>query len=93
MHGFGAMIAFETAPDRDPLRFLHALNLIRVALSLGGVESTICSPATTSHSKVSPDVRRRLGITDGLLRLSVGIEHPVDLIEDIGRALDCAKVV
>jgi cystathionine beta-lyase/cystathionine gamma-synthase len=88
MSGFGAMLSFELAGSVDPDRFLHALKLIRPALSLGGVESTICAPAATSHAKVSAEVRRRLGISDGLLRLSVGIEHAEDLIEDIGQAME-----
>jgi len=91
MHGFGGMLSFELAPGQDPDRFLHALELIRPALSLGGVESTICAPATTSHSKVSAEVRKRLGISDGLLRLSVGIEHVDDLEADIERALAASK--
>ena len=61
--------------------------LIKPALSLGGIETTICDPATTSHSKVSADVRERVGITDNLLRLSVGIENAQDLINDIRQAL------
>ncbi len=88
MSGFGAMLSFELADRVDPDRFLHALELIRPALSLGGVESTICAPATTSHVKVSAEVRKRLGISDGLLRLSVGIEHVDDLAADLARALE-----
>ena len=91
MSGFGAMLSFELAPTADPDRFLHALALIRPALSLGGVESTICAPATTSHSKVSAEVRRRLGIADGLLRLSVGIEHPDDIVADLVQAMEKAR--
>jgi cystathionine beta-lyase len=87
MSGFGAMLSFELVADLDPDRFLHSLTLIRPALSLGGVESTICAPATTSHSKVTADVRRRLGIADGLLRLSVGIEHAEDLVADLAQAM------
>jgi cystathionine beta-lyase len=81
------MLSFELVADLDPDRFLHSLTLIRPALSLGGVESTICAPATTSHSKVTADVRRRLGIADGLLRLSVGIEHAEDLVADLAQAM------
>jgi len=91
MSGFGGMLSFEPADSVDPDRFLHALELIRPALSLGGVESTICAPATTSHSKVSAEVRRRLGISDGLLRLSVGIEHADDLIADLTQALEAGR--
>jgi cystathionine beta-lyase/cystathionine gamma-synthase len=88
MSGFGAMLSFELEGTVDTDRFLHALKLIKPALSLGGVESTICAPATTSHAKVSAEVRRRLGISDGLLRLSVGIEHSDDLIVDLEQAME-----
>lgn len=91
MAGFGAMLSFELAAPADPDRFLRALSLIRAALSLGGVESTICAPAATSHAKVTAEVRRRLGITDGLLRLSVGIEHPDDLVADLAQAMEKAR--
>ncbi|MCX7028581.1 MAG: PLP-dependent aspartate aminotransferase family protein [Spirochaetes bacterium] len=88
MSGFGAMLSFELADPVATDRFLHALKLIRPALSLGGVESTICAPATTSHAKVSAEVRKRLGISDGLLRLSVGIEHADDLVADLEQAME-----
>lgn len=90
MSGFGGMLSFELAGSVDPDRFLHELRLIRPALSLGGVESTICAPATTSHSKVTAEVRRRLGISDGLLRLSVGIEHADDLVADLAGSIERA---
>lgn len=86
MRGFGGMLAFELkspAPDR----FLNSLQVITPALSLGGVETIICSPATTSHQKITAAERAELGITDNTLRLSVGIEDPEDLIADIDRAL------
>jgi cystathionine beta-lyase len=88
MSGFGAMLSFELAGAVDADRFLHALKLIRPALSLGGVESTICAPATTSHAKVTAEVRKRLSISDGLLRLSVGIEHADDLVADLEQAME-----
>jgi cystathionine beta-lyase/cystathionine gamma-synthase len=88
MSGFGAMLSFELGGAVDTDRFLHALNLIKPALSLGGVESTICAPATTSHAKVTAEVRKRLGISDGLLRLSVGIEHADDLVADLEQAME-----
>ena len=88
MSGFGGMLSFELGGAVDADRFLHALKLIKPALSLGGVESTICAPATTSHAKVSAEVRKRLGISDGLLRFSVGIEHADDLVADLEQAMD-----
>jgi cystathionine beta-lyase len=86
MNGFGAMLSFELK-DMTATAFTRRLRLIKAALSLGGIETTICDPATTSHQKVSAEVRQRLGISDNLLRLSVGIENKEDLIEDIARAL------
>ncbi|MCP4626638.1 MAG: PLP-dependent transferase [bacterium] len=71
----------------SPHDFLKKLKLIRPALSLGGVETIICAPVTTSHAKLTAEQRAKLGITDNLLRLSVGIEDADDLIADIEQAL------
>ncbi len=88
MSGFGAMLSFELDEKRvDPARFIRSLRIIKPAVSLGGVESTICAPAVTSHAKMSADERRRIGISDSLLRLSTGIEDADDLIEDIEQAM------
>ena len=88
MTGFGAMMAFELKPGSLTAESVQRhLRLIRSAVSLGGVETTICSPVRTSHAKLPPSERERLGITDALLRLSVGIEHPDDLIADLAQAL------
>ncbi|HAK89988.1 MAG: cystathionine beta-lyase [Nitrospirae bacterium GWB2_47_37] len=87
MSGYGAMLSFELK-DLRAIDFMKRLGLIKATLSLGGVETTICDPATTSHQKVSGEVRKRLGISDNLLRLSVGIESPEDLIADIQQALE-----
>ena len=88
MRGFGGMLAFELDDQQvNPGQFLKNLNLITPAVSLGGVETIICSPTATSHAKISPAERAELGITDGLLRLSVGIEDPDDLMADIEQAL------
>jgi cystathionine beta-lyase len=86
MKGFGAMLSFEL-DGIDPDRFVGALALISPAISLGGVETTICSPARTSHSVMSRQERLRAGVTDGLLRLSVGVENVADLIADLDQAL------
>ena len=86
MRGFGGMLAFELG-GQSPEQFLKNLKVITPALSLGGVETIICSPATTSHQKISAAERAELGITDNTLRLSVGIEDPDDIIADIDRAL------
>lgn len=83
--GFGGMLSFEV--KQDPHKFMNRLQLIRRAVSLGGVESTITSPAKTSHSKMSAKERVAIGVTDALIRLSVGIEEANDLIQDIKQAL------
>jgi len=88
MRAFGGMLAFELDNQIvEPGKFLRKLNLIKPALSLGGVETIICAPVTTSHQKMSDEERSKLGITDSLLRLSVGIEDLEDLIEDVEQAL------
>jgi cystathionine beta-lyase/cystathionine gamma-synthase len=88
MKGFGGMLAFElNSRAPHPEQFLRNLKLITPALSLGGVETIICSPAKTSHEKITAAERAELGITDKLLRLSVGIEDSADLIADVEGAL------
>jgi cystathionine beta-lyase len=86
MKNFGAMLSFELNGP-DPTQFQKKLRLIRPAVSLGGVETTICAPAVTSHAKISAEERERIGITDALLRLSVGVEHINDLTGDFEQAL------
>jgi cystathionine beta-lyase len=87
MHGFGGMLSFELVDDIDPIGYIRRLELVNCAISLGGVETTICQPVATSHQKVSEEERQRLGITDGLLRLSVGIEDAEDISDDLLQAL------
>lgn len=87
MKGFGAMLSFELKPEINTDIFLDHLKLIYPALSLGGVESLICSSAKTSHATMSPQERAAAGVSDGLLRLSVGIEAVEDIIVDIEQAL------
>lgn len=89
MKGFGGMLSFELA-GKDSHRFVKALELIRPAVSLGGVESTICSPALTSHAKMSRDERESVGVRDSLLRLSVGIEAADDIMADMEQAMTVA---
>lgn len=88
MEGFGAMLSFELRDDIDPVAYIRRLEMVICAISLGGVETTICQPVATSHQKVSTRERQRLGITDGLLRLSVGIEDAGDIAADLLQALD-----
>jgi cystathionine beta-lyase len=88
MKNFGGMLSFELDTDKiDPHQFLKNLKMITPALSLGGVETIICAPVTTSHQKMTDAQRTELGITESLLRLSVGIEDPGDIIADIDQAL------
>jgi len=88
MQAFGGMLSFRLAGGQDPQRFLDRLGLIRPAVSLGGVESTICQPSRTSHAKLTAAERRRLGIDDRLFRLSAGIEGIDDLWHDLRTGLD-----
>jgi cystathionine beta-lyase len=89
MDGFGAMLSFELDDSKlSADTFMKKLDIIKPAVSLGGVETTICDPARTSHAKMSAEVRASQGITDNLLRLSVGIENVDDLIKDIRQAFE-----
>lgn len=87
MQGFGGMMSFKLADDIDPLAYIRRLQLVNCAISLGGVETTICQPVATSHQKVSEQERQRVGITPSLLRLSVGIEDAEDIAADLLQAL------
>jgi cystathionine beta-lyase len=87
MKGFGGMLSFELG-EINPLDFLHALRLIKPAMSLGGIESTIVQPWATSHSKISEAERRALGITERTMRLSVGIEEAEEILSDIEQAIE-----
>ncbi len=87
--GFGGMLSFElTGGAQAANRFIEAVRLPIVAPSLGGVETLITLPCKTSHAGMSPDQRRALGIGDGLIRLSVGIESSEELMDDLARALE-----
>jgi cystathionine beta-lyase len=88
MRGFGGMLSFELHGSFAAAeQFQRRLQLITPAVSLGGVESIICSPVATSHAKISAEERSELGISESLLRLSVGIEDVEDLMADIEQAL------
>ncbi len=84
---FGAMLSFELADAAQTATFLQKLEIIEPMVSLGGVESTICQASETSHKKMPRAERLKIGVTDELLRLSVGIEDAGDLIADLGKAL------
>ncbi|MDH3398309.1 MAG: PLP-dependent transferase, partial [Acidimicrobiia bacterium] len=87
--GPGAMISFDVeGGEPGAFRFLNALKLIHLAVSLGSTESLAEHPGTMTHSGLSDASKRSYGITDGLVRVSVGVENPDDLILDIRQALD-----
>ncbi len=90
--GFGGMVSFEISGGEDEVRaFVNNLQFFSLAESLGGVESLVCHPATMTHAPVSEEVRKKAGIGDNLIRLSVGLESSEDLIADLLNALDAAK--
>ncbi|MCK0145503.1 PLP-dependent aspartate aminotransferase family protein [Arenibacter sp. F26102] len=91
MNGFGGMLSFELNTDFNASKFQKSLKLIKPAMSLAGVESTVLSPTLTSHSLLSAEERKRQGIADGLIRFSVGIEETEDLIADIEQALEIVR--
>lgn len=83
----GAMISFELKENYDHKTFFSSLGLISLAESLGGVESLACHPASMTHASIPREIREKVGITDGLIRLSVGIEGAEDLIADLQQAI------
>ena len=86
--GFGSLLSFELAGDPEVMpKFLKALNIITLAQSLGGVESLICHPATMTHSGITAQARKTAGISDQLLRISIGLEDVNDLLGDLEQAL------
>lgn len=87
----GGMISFELAEGYDHRKFLSSTKIIALAESLGGVESLVCHPASMTHASIPKDIREKVGITDGLIRLSAGIEDKDDLVEDIEQALEASK--
>ena len=88
MHGFGGMLSFKLKESFNAAKFQKDLELIKPSMSLAGVESTILMPTMTSHSLMSKEEREKQGITDSLLRFSVGIENKEDIIQDILQAIE-----
>lgn len=88
---FGGMISWDLGGYEDAKAFLDNIRLCALAESLGGVETLISHPATMTHAAVPPEERRRIGVTDGLVRMSVGIEDAEDLIEDLERGLAAVR--
>jgi len=87
MNGFGGMMSFEVTDKINSEDFVSDLKIISPTMSLAGVESSITSPSKTSHKKVDPQIRKKLGISDNLLRFSVGIEDIDDLMLDLDKSL------
>lgn len=90
--GPGAMISFELKEGYDARLFFKSLKLVTLAESLGGVESLVCHPATMTHAAIPKEIRDKVGITEGLIRLSVGIEDADDIIADIEAAIEESKI-
>ncbi|MCD8355330.1 MAG: PLP-dependent aspartate aminotransferase family protein [Clostridia bacterium] len=88
----GAMISFELKENYDIRSFFEHLQLVTLAESLGGVESLICHPSSMTHASIPAPIRRIVGITEGLIRLSVGIENVDDIIADLQQAIDHSEV-
>ncbi len=86
--GPGAMISFTLKKEYDYKKFFRSLKLVTLAESLGGVESLVCHPATMTHAAIPKDIREAVGITDELIRLSVGIEDVDDIIADLTQAIE-----
>ncbi|HNZ99648.1 aminotransferase class I/II-fold pyridoxal phosphate-dependent enzyme [Ruminococcus sp.] len=87
----GAMISFELKDNYDINTFFENLQLVSLAESLGGVESLVCHPSSMTHASIPADIRKKVGITDGLIRLSVGIEQINDILGDIAQAIAKAE--
>jgi cystathionine gamma-lyase len=93
MRDFGAMVSFELrAGVEEAKRFTTSTRIFTLAESLGSVKSLLCHPATMTHASVEPEVRRANGVSDGLIRLSIGIEDVHDLLADLEQALDAVSV-
>jgi O-succinylhomoserine sulfhydrylase len=91
MRGGGSMVAITfDATAEQTFKFMNALQVIDISNNLGDSKSLATHPATTTHKRLGPEVRAKAGITDGTVRLSVGLEHPDDLIKDLLQALDAA---
>lgn len=88
----GVMISFELHENYDIRVFFESLELIMLAESLGGVESLVCHPSTMTHASIPANIRKKVGITDGLIRLSTGIENIEDILADLAQAIAKSEV-
>ena len=88
----GPLVAFEVKGGKDAaFKFMNALEIIKISNNLGDAKSLITHPATTTHQRLTPEVRAELGIFDNSVRLSVGLEDAGDLMADLDQALSAAK--
>ena len=88
MAGAGGVLSFEVeGSGADACHVAEALNLFTLAPSLGGVDSLVTIPALTSHAMIAPEMRKKMGVTEQMIRLSVGLEHVEDLIADLEKGL------
>ena len=85
------MISFILDDRHDYRLFFSSLRLIALAESLGGVESLVCHPATMTHASIPKEIREKVGITDNLIRLSIGTEHIDDLLADLSQAIEASS--
>jgi len=91
-NGYGAMLSYVMPDSREKINaFMRKLKIARYAMTLGGIRTTLSHPVTSSHSGVPEEIRQKMGITFGLMRVSVGIENPDDLIADFNQALEVFK--
>lgn len=88
----GAMLSFELKENYDIGVFFESVELIMLAESLGGAESLVCHPSSMTHASIPEDIRKRVGITDGLIRLSVGIEDIEDILADLSNAIEKSEI-
>jgi O-succinylhomoserine sulfhydrylase len=90
MSGGGNVVAFDLGSRAAAWRFLNALQIVDISNNLGDAKSMATHPSTTTHRSMSEDERREIGLTEGWVRMSVGLEGAGDLTRDVGRALDAA---
>src|SRR5262249_59035052 len=94
MRAGSTLVAFEVdGGQAGAFRFLNALKLVRMTNNLGDAKSLVTHPATTTHQRLTPEARAGLGISDGMVRLSAGLEHPDDIAADLTSALEKAEQV
>jgi O-succinylhomoserine sulfhydrylase len=91
MRGGGTLVSFYLESKEQAFRLANALQIIKISNNLGDAKSLVTHPATTTHQRLTPEARATLGITDGMLRLSVGLEDVDDLIEDLAEGLAAAR--